>query len=306
MKIIPYYKLWFLISAILIIPGIIALAAWKLNLGIDFKGGTITTVQIGETKDKKVNSLIIEESLTDLKLKGITVQPSNNNQYIIRAASTGDKLDQDITSTINKKIGESKLISFESIGPSVSSDLTRKAFLAVLLASIAIIFYVSYAFRKLPKPANSWRFGVCAVLALIHDVLFVVGIFAILGHFFNYEVNGLFVTALLTIMGFSVHDTIVVFDRIRENLRLSPSTPFAQTANDSVVQTLGRSLNTSITVLVVLLAMYLMGGESIKQFTLTLLIGITIGTYSSIFNASPLLVVWQNIVERRNTHGKAK
>lgn len=303
MNIIGYNKIWFLVSAILIIPGIIALLTWGLNVGIDFKGGTLTTIKINKTQTISRDSVV--SALTDLKLQDTNVQTSNDNTFIIRTATVGEHLDQNIQQTLTKKIGDNQVVSFESVGPSISQGMTRNAFIAVIIASLAIIFYVAFAFRKVPKPANSWRFGICAVAALIHDVLFVLGVFAILGHFFGYEINSLFITALLTIMGFSVHDTIVVFDRIRENLRLSPSTPFNETVNNSIIQTVARSLNTSLTVLVVLLTMYWLGGESIKQFMLALLVGITIGTYSSIFNASPLLVVWQSFANRRQVRASA-
>ena len=295
MEFTKFNKLWFTISAILIIPGIMAMIAWGLNLGIDFKGGTVTKIEFVKKTDKTK----VQESLKTLKLKDLNIQSSQNNQYIIRTVTTGDKLDQQISEALKKSAGENKIASFELIGPSISSDLTFKAFEALIFASLAIIFYLAYAFRKVRKPANSWRFGVCAVAALLHDALFVLGVFAILGHYYGYEINSLFITAILTIIGFSVHDTIVVFDRIRENLRLSPSSTFSEIANNSITQTLARSLNTSLTVLIVLLTMFLLGGESVKPFVLALLIGITIGTYSSIFNATPLLVIWQNATDKK-------
>lgn len=289
MDFIKHTKLWFLISLILIIPGIIAIFTWGLNLGIDFKGGTVTKISFTKKTDKSK----VEDSLKSLKLKDLSIQSLGNSTYTIRTANTDSKLDQQISDKL-KTAGENKIESFESIGPSNSSDMTKKAIQAVIFASIAIIIYLAIAFRHVRKPANSWRFGACAVAALIHDAVFVIGAYTILGHYFGYELNSLFVTALLTIIGFSVHDTIVVFDRIRENLRLSPSNSFTQNANNSITQTLARSLNTSLTVVIVLLSMFLLGGESIKAFVLTLLIGIVIGTYSSIFNATPLLVLWQN------------
>ncbi len=294
MQFTKYNKLWFIISAVLIIPGIIALFTWKLNLGIDFKGGTVTEIKF----TKQVEKTKVEDALKSLKLKDLSIQSASNNQYIIRTVTVGDRLDKQVSDAL-KSSGDNKIIKFESIGPSVSSDLATKAVEAVIFASLAIILYLAYAFRKVRKPANSWRFGICAVAALIHDALFVTGVYAILGHYFGYEVNSLFITALLTIIGFSVHDTIVVFDRLRENLRLSPSHSFSENANNSITQTLARSLNTSLTLFIVLLTMFLLGGESIKPFVLTLLIGITVGTYSSIFNATPLLVVWQKSIENK-------
>jgi preprotein translocase SecF subunit len=178
----------------------------------------------------------------------------------------------------------------DTVGPTIASDTTTRAFLAVALASLAILLYIWFAFRKVAKP---WRYGTCAIIALLHDVLVVLGMAAILGHFFNFKVDSLFVTAVLTVIGFSVHDTIVVFDRIRENFQRRTSETLEQVVNASLVQTMARSLNTSLTVLFTLLALTLFGGTSIREFTLTLLIGIFSGTYSSIFNASMLLVSWE-------------
>lgn len=290
MNIIARRKLWYLISLILIIPGIVGLILWKLPLGIDFKGGTMLDVSYQEnsvTKDQ------ITEKLKESGLKDINVQPGANATFLIKTEPLNNETIQKTTQALSS-IGESyKQNRLDSVGPTVSSDLKTKAIIAIIIASLAIIIYIAIAFNKVPKPASSWRFGVCAVLALIHDILFVVGSFAILGHFFGYEINSLFITALLTVMGFSVHDTIVVFDRIRENLRKSPSLSFETNVNNSIIQTLNRSLNTSFTVLIVLLSLFLLGGASLQEFTLALLLGVSIGTYSSIFNATPLLVSWQ-------------
>lgn len=297
MNIIGRRKIWYLISLILIVPGIIGLILWGLPLGIDFKGGTLVDIQYQSNLD--IN--LISAKLKEIGIKNLNIQPGSENSFLIRTEPLDNLTTQKMTQALSE-IGEGyKLNRLDSVGPTVSSDLKLKAIISVLLASLAIIIYIAIAFRKVPKPANSWRFGVCAVLALMHDMLFVVGSFAILGHFFGYEINSLFITALLTIMGFSVHDTIVVFDRIRENLRKSPSLDFETNVNNSIIQTLNRSLNTSFTVLLVLLALYLLGGETLKDFMLVLLIGIAIGTYSSIFNAPPLLVSWSASARRRET-----
>lgn len=300
MNIIGRRKIWYLISAILIIPGIVALFLWGLNFGIDFKGGTILEVQY----NKNISATEVQNSLNDLNLGNFIVTSSSNNSYFIKTGQITQEQHDKITANL-AKVGENKEISFESVGPTVSSDITRKAIISVILASIAIILYIAFAFRRVPKPASSWRFGVCAVIALIHDLAFVVGVYSILGHFLGYEVDSLFITALLTIMGFSVHDTIVVFDRIRENLRKHPTLDFETNVNNSILQTLNRSLNTSLTVLIVLAALYFLGGVTLQHFVLTLLIGITIGTYSSIFNASPLLVTWHGWSMKRTTKKNA-
>lgn len=288
MNIIGRRKIWYLISGILIIPGIVALFLWGLNFGIDFRGGTLLEVQY--TKTVPVEE--VQNGLKDLGIGNLVITPTNDNGILIKSLQINQEQHGKISEALNK-IGENKELSYTSVGPTVSNDIKNKAIISVIIASLAIILYIAYAFRKLPKPASSWRFGVCAVLALIHDLAFVVGLFAILGHFFNFEIDSLFITALLTIMGFSVHDTIVVFDRIRENLRKHPSLSFEVNANNSIIQTLNRSLNTSLTVLIVLSSLYFLGGRTLQHFVLALLVGITIGTYSSIFNASPLLVSWQ-------------
>lgn len=294
MNIVKLRKIWYLISLVLILPGIIALFVWGLKPGLDFKGGTLMEVQFTNSTDK----ITLENSLKEIDLDNLVIQTSGENTYILRTSPIDQEKRLKITEAYNK-IGENKELRFETVGPTVSNDLKKKATIAIILASLAIIFYIAFAFRQVPRPASSWRFGVCAVAALVHDLAFVTGVFAILGHFFNYEVDSLFITALLTIMGFSVHDTIVVFDRIRENLRKHPSSSFETNVNDSILQTLNRSLNTSLTVLIVLAAMYFLGGTSLKHFVLALLIGIAIGTYSSIFDASQLLVSWQGWTLRR-------
>lgn len=288
MDIIGKRKIWYLISTILILPGVIALILWGLKFGIDFRGGTQVEIRFS----KQVSADQISKSLADLNLKTINVVSAGNQDFIIKTENITSDQHAKLTANI-AKVGENKEISYESVGPTVSGDISRKAIIAVILAAVAIIVYVALSFRKIPKPASSWRFGICAVIALVHDLTFVIGVFAILGHFFSYEIDSLFVTALLTIMGFSVHDTIVVFDRIRENLRKHPSDAFEKNVNTSIIQTLNRSLNTSFTVIIVLASLYFLGGETLKQFILALLIGVMIGTYSSIFNASPLLVTWQ-------------
>ena len=197
-----------------------------------------------------------------------------------------------ILENLQKKFGAFTENRFTTIGPVVGETLKRRAVLAVIIAMIVIVLYIAFAFRKVPKRVSPWKFGVCAIVALFHDVLIPVGIFAV----FQFEVDALFITAILTVLGFSVHDTIVVFDRIRENLKYqSRDETFAHVANKSMTQTMARSINTSVTTLIALLALLLFGSASIFHFVLVLVIGITVGTYSSIFIASPLLVMWQKM-----------
>ncbi len=227
-NLMKFKYVFFIISLVVILPGLYSLARFGLKLSIDFTGGTVITKDVSET-----------------------------------------------------------------IGPVIGQETTTNAVMSLGLASLAIILYIAYAFREIPKPYSPWKFGISAVIALLHDVLVVVGVFSLLGHFYNVQVDSLFVTALLTVVGFSVHDTIVVFDRIRENLRKSPGQPFAEIVNHSLLETLARSLSTSFTVLLTLLALLLFGGETIRWFVVALFIGVFSGTYSSIFNAAPLLVLWE-------------
>lgn len=282
-------KWWFIISGLVILPGIISLFLWGLPSGIDFKGGTLLELEF----QKNLSLSEIRQTLNPLNLPDLQVALTGSNTVLLKMAPAEKEKIEEVKKLLGEKIGQAKEIRYETVGPTIGKDLKRKAIWAVVLACFGIIFYIAWAFRSVPKPQSSFKFGLCAVFALIHDVLVVLGTFSILSHFFAWEVDAYFITALLTVMGFSVHDTIVVFDRIRENLKREAGLRFEQIANDSVVQTLARSINTSLTVILTLLALLLLGGETIKPFISALLVGITTGTYSSIFNATPLLVIWQ-------------
>ncbi len=289
MNIVGKRKIWFTISIALIVPGTIALFLWGLKPGIDFTGGQEIEVS------GKVTQAELREIISKTGVKEITVTTSGNDRLLARFSDKEVENPENIRQNIKTLLAQNNLTetAYSSVGPSVSRDITRNALIGVGLASIAILIYIAFAFRNTPPPVSPWSFGATAIVALLHDALFLLGIFAILGHFFGVQVDALFVTAILTVIGFSVHDTIVVYDRIRENLRRL-NKPFEEVVNISINETLARSLNTSVTVVLVLLAFYLFGGESIKYFVLALLIGIISGTYSSIFNASPLLVVYNN------------
>lgn len=284
------YKTWyFVFSLLIILPGLYFLLTSGLKLGIDFTGGALLEYSF----EKKLN---VDELNKQISSQGFEIGQttfSENNTYIIRTKPVEQEKINNLKSYLKEKFGEVTERRVEFVGPVIGSELRQKAIIAVLLASVMIVLYIAFSFRKIPKPASSWRFGVTAVLALIHDILVVVGVFAILGKFLRVEVDTLFVTALLTVIGFSVHDTIVVFDRIRENLTKHMGRKFIDVTNLSVIQTLGRSLNTSLTVVFVLLALFLFGGETLRWFVVALLIGIISGTYSSIFNATALLVWWE-------------
>ena len=283
-------KWFFLVSLCLMLPALIFLPLGGLKLGIDFTGGTLWEVRF----NRPVETLQVRSVLADSGYENAAVQSieTGGNAVQIRGPELkeGSALKDSLASALRARFGDFTELQIQTVGPTVGTSISQRAILAVLLTSVGILLYLAYAFRQAPHP---FRYGVCAIIGMLHDVLVVIGIFALLGFFFNIEIDALFVTALLTVIGFSVHDTIVVFDRIRENTLRRSGDTFEQTVNYSLLQTLVRSLNTSLTVVFTLLALYLFGGESIKNFILALLIGMISGTYSSIFNASLILVVWE-------------
>lgn len=298
MNIVGKKNLYFLISFLVIIPGLISLMLFGLRLSIDFTGGSRLIFAFQKSVDQKKTD-IIRKTFREKGVEVATIQ-SGDKRVFIRTVPLDQKKHQQTLDAVKKQAGDFREESFETVGPTMGSETTWKAIQATVLASFLIIIYIAWSFRKVPKPASSLRFGLTAIAALIHDVLVVLGFFSLLGHFFHVEIDSLFVTAILTIIGFSVHDTIVVYDRIRENLRRMPGTDFGEVVNDSIIQTLGRSINTSLTVLLVLFTLFLFGGESTKWFIIALLVGIFSGTYSSIFNAAPLLVVWEEWTRKRH------
>lgn len=284
------YKVWyFVFSLLIILPGLYFLITSGLRLGIDFTGGALLEYKF----QKNINVNDLRQQIVSQGIEVGQITPSTDNIYIIRTKPVEQEKINKLKSFLNNKFGKADERRVEFVGPIIGSELRQKAILAIILASVVIVLYIAYSFRKIPKPTSSWRFGITAVVALVHDILVVVGVFAIFGKFLNVEIDTLFVTALLTVIGFSVHDTIVVFDRIRENLTKHIGKKFIDIANLSVVQTLGRSLNTSLTVVFVLLALLLFGGETLRWFVAALLVGIISGTYSSIFNATAMLVWWE-------------
>lgn len=296
-RIIQKRNVWFIVSGIVIIPGIIAIILGGLHFGIDFTGGSM--IRVGFPSNRPTPDAITEK-LSSLNLGNLTIQPSGDTDTAIRLQSIDQDTYQQIIDKLKEDNPDLSEESFDTIGPTFGQELKNKAISGTVLVLIFILLYIMFAFRKTSfGVVKSWVFGTGAILALVHDILVVVGVFAILGKFLNVEINTLFITAMLTVLGFSVHDTIVVYDRIRERLRISYLKSFEDVVNESVNQTIVRSLNTSLTTLLVLAALYLFGGQSIQFFVLALLIGIIAGTYSSIFIASPLLVVWYNFASKR-------
>ncbi|TAK04702.1 protein translocase subunit SecF [Patescibacteria group bacterium] len=295
-NVIATRKIWYALSAVMVAASIGAIALWGLKLGIDFTGGALLQVRFAARPAVQE----IERRATEAGVGTVHVQPVGDNEAILRLQATDDASRQKVLTALGA--GDDASVtqqSYETVGPSVGSELRSRSIRGMLLVLAAIVAYIAFAFRSVSKPVSSWKYGIVAIIALLHDVIIPTGVFAALGHFAGVEIDVLFVTAVLTVLGFSVHDTIVVFDRIRENLRRRAGQPFEDVVAESVRETFVRSLNTSLTVFLVLLAVYLFGGVSTRNFILALLIGIVAGTYSSIFIASPLLVTWQKLSSRR-------
>lgn len=300
---------WFyLLSFIVLLPGAISLIIPPaLKAGIEFTSGTTFTVRFAE----EVEADELRDALTDLDHPEARVQGTGENQFLVRTkeltgataapevgpARPGEREEMEtalaerfgpLVDSQGKDIGG--FVEFSSVSAAVSREIARNAAIAVAAAAVAIFLYLSWSFRRVPTP---FRYGAGAVIALVHDTLLVVGIFSILGKVMNFEINTMFITGLLTVIGFSVHDTIVVFDRVRETVQRGESRGLAESVNESLLQTMSRSLNTSLTLIFAILALLLMGGETMRPFLWVLLIGTVTGTYSSIFNASMVLVTWE-------------
>ncbi|HFC36153.1 MAG TPA: protein translocase subunit SecF [Candidatus Moranbacteria bacterium] len=300
LNIIQKRKYTYIFSATLVVISIVLLLTQGLKLGRDFKGGTLLEVQFtpktvaGEKKQSDFKSPSRDEilkKLSDLKLKDLMVQPSNNNKFILRYMASDENLNEQVLQKLGEFGDNVQKLRVDFVGASISKQLKKKAVWAIVLAVVGIAGYIAWAFRKVSYPIASWQYGVGAIIALAHDIIITLGAFVLLGKFYGVEIGIPFIAALLTILGYSVNDTIVVYDRIRENLIKSNSKEnFENIVNKSIKETLARSINTSATVIFVLLTMILFGGESIKYFSIALLIGVGFGTYSSIFVASALLV----------------
>ena len=281
---------YFGLSLLVIIPGMLALLIWGLPLSIDFTSGTLVEVQFAQhavpLDIAQVRQVYIDHNYPDT-----TVQTAGTDTIVVRSKPLSPEDQKTILAALSVLYGPSKIISADTVSATVGSEVAQRAALAVGLAAIGILAYITYAFRKAEHPM---RYGIAAIIAMLHDVFVVLGTAALLGHFLGWEVDALFLTALLTVVAFSVHDTIVVFDRIRENLVVHRRLDYETVVNHSIVQTLDRSINTQLTVMLTLLALALFGGLTVRHFVVTLLIGVFSGTYSSIFNAAPILVVWEN------------
>ena len=296
MNIIKNRYVYFLISLLVIIPGLVFMILnWvnlktPLPLAIDFTGGSLLEVQFAGTRPSvdEVKSTFLEVAPDTAPV----VQPLGEDSYAIRSKRIEDGTKGEIVAKLETQAGSTiTVLTFSSVSPSVGAEVTKAAGIAILMAALAMLTYISYAFRGVD---HAVRYGAAAVIAMLHDVFVVLGVEAILAYFLGWEADALFLTALLTVIGFSVHDSIVVFDRVRENAHVYRRIPYETLVNHSIIQTLDRSINTQLTVMFTLTALALFGGESIRHFVIILLVGIFSGTYSSIFNAAPILVVWEN------------
>lgn len=283
--------LYFLISALVLVPGTLSLFLFGLKPSIDFTGGTLLELRFAG--DKAIKTEEIQSALEGTETAVTSVQSLGEKNFLMRSRTITKEEAGAIETALGKNLGQTpEEIRFETVGPVLGQELLSKTLIAIILASVVILGYVASRFR-------GSKFGICAVLAMFHDSLVLLGSFSLLGHFLGVEVDTLFVTAMLTILSFSVHDTVVVYDRIRESQRLFPQTDFETLVNKAVTETLSRSLNNSLTIIFMLISLFLLGGPTVKWFVAALLIGTISGTYSSTFTAAPLLIVWEQIAKRR-------
>ncbi len=281
---------WFALSALSIVASFAALAVFGLQFSIDFKGGSLMELSFVETAPASSD---IASTLAESGKDGVTVQSSSGNRAIVRLPALSEDEHQAVLATLNAKYGDFSEERFDSIGPVIGKELRRSALLGLVTTLVLIGLYISWAFRKVSDPVASWKYGVLTMFCAAHDVIIPLGVFAVIGHYWHWEVGTAFIAAMLTILGYSISDTVVVFDRTRENLSRDTGEPFAVTVEKSIQQTYVRSINTSVTVILALASILLIGGESTRPFALALLIGVLVGTYSSIFFASPALVEWE-------------
>jgi len=290
---LKYYKVNYLIVGILIAASIICLIKFGLNLGIDFLGGTILELSF---ETRPANS-VIQESLNNLNLGEIIIQPTGERNIILRLKDINENTHQEMLSNLNR-ISELEEVRFESIGPAIGKELKEKTMILIVISLIALLLYIAIAFRKLKWPISGWQYGMVSIATLFIDVLIPFLVLVLLGKFYNVQFNIPIVAALLTILGYTINDKIIVFDRVRENILTTRSDNFSETVNSSLNQIIGRSLSTGFCTLLVLFVIFLFGGETLKYFSLTLIIGIIVGTYTSLFVASSLLISWDRLRKR--------
>lgn len=288
---VKYRKIYFAFSGILILGSLVCLVIFGLKPGIDFTGGSILEVEYRETRPSNQE---IRDALAGLDLGEFSVQPTGERGLILRMKEIQEETRQEIIGKLREGRNNDGIeeLRFESIGPVIGRELREKTGMVIILSLTAILLYIAVAFRKLSFPAKSWQYGLVSLVALLHDALIPLGIFSLLGRFYEIQITIPVVVALLTVLGYSINNTVVVFDRIRENILMKVGKDYQETVDASLNQTLARSINTSLTTLFVLVAIFFFGGETLKYFSLMLILGIIAGTYSSFFLASPLLVAW--------------
>jgi len=280
-------KWFFIISICLLVPGIISMLVFGFKLGIDFSSGTVMTLRFSQPVDQSA----LRQQLSQLEYGDATIQKTSDGDFLVRTRDINTDQKVALLDGLKKGLNmEVTVRDFATVSPLVANEVARNAAIAVLVASLFMILYIAFAFRHMPNP---FRWGLSAVVALLHDVLIVMGVFSILGWLIGYQVDSMFIVAMLTIVGFAINNTCVVYDRIRENVRNGISRDFATTVNSSILETIARCINTSLTVILTCLALYLFGGVTIQQFIMALLIGVLVGIYDSIFVAGPLLVLWE-------------
>ncbi|MFA6158634.1 MAG: protein translocase subunit SecF [Candidatus Paceibacterota bacterium] len=301
MFIVKYRKFFYAFSIALVLVGIAALSIWGLKPGIDFKGGSLIEVSY---MDVRPDADALRAAVDKLSLGASSIRPTGDKGYLVRTEELNPESHAAVLAALSQN-GTLKLEEkrFNSIGPVLGKEAIQKSYMSIVFVLLAIVLFITFVFRKVSRPVSSWKYGLIAIVALAHDVIIPAGAFAIMGHFGGIEVDTLFVTALLVILGFSIHDTIVVFDRIRENLHRNTEhhekKEFSTIVGESINQTFVRSINTSLTTLIAVAVLYVVGPDATKHFALALLIGITAGTYSSVFIGSPLLVTVQALQGKR-------
>ncbi|OGZ27116.1 MAG: protein-export membrane protein SecF [Candidatus Nealsonbacteria bacterium RIFOXYB1_FULL_40_15] len=311
MSIVKYRKIYFVFSGILILVSLFLLLFWGLKPGIDFTGGSIVEL---EYKEERPSNQSILEKLSGLDLGTVYVQPTGDKGVILRMKDISEEIHQQVLNSLRQEtvlipsesgegsemqivISDIEEKRFDSVGPVIGQELKEKTKYVVIAALACMIIYIALAFRRLQRPLRSWHYGIASVIALLHDIIIPLGVFALLGRFYNIEISIPIITALLAVLGYSINNTVVVFDRIRENLSRRGET-FEEIIDESIRQTFSRQINTSLTTLFVAGAIFFLGGSTLQYFALTLILGILAGTYSSIFLAGPLLASWQKIKQR--------
>lgn len=294
-NIVKHSYIWLILSSVLVIASLASVAVFGLKFGIDFTGGSLLELRFEQRPDMgDLRAAFAENGYEDVQ-----TQTSGDADALIRLKDIDEAAHQTLLANLKTKYGQVEELSFDSIGPVVGEELRNKSLTGVAITLILIALYIAWSFRKVSEPVASWKYSVLTILSALHDVILPIGVFAVCGHFFGWEVGTAFIAAILTILGYSINDTIVVVDRTRENLMRRTGQPFEEVVEFSLHQTLWRSLSTTITTLLALVAVYFWGGDTTKLFAMALIVGITSGAYSSIFIASPLLVVWEKWDHRK-------